>query len=488
MSGRREAPPSLQSLRGCDVCDVAQLAATHARRYDPGMRLSGSLPIVVALISVVVTGGSFAASPAKSSILFSQDDYARALKEAKAKNVPLFVEAWATWCHSCRSMNAYVFPDPALGKYASKFVWASIDIDKAQNATVKQKFVIEGVPSFFVVDPADGAVVLRWLGSATVPQLSEILDDGTKSVAKKSTQRVDKALSKADRLYGEGKNAEAAAAYQETLAMAPKGWSRYGRTTESLLFALQSSEQYGPCVARTSSEYPRFKNTSSAMNIAAIGLDCALSLGKEVVDREATIARFEAMSREAMDNDRVVVAADDRSGLYIAMIEAREAAKDAEGARKLAGEWSAFLDREAAKATTPEARAVFDSHRLSAYMEIGEPARAIPMLEQSERDFPDDYNPPARLAIAYKAMEKYGESIKCADRALTRAYGPRRLTIYRTKCDSQLGAGDTEAARATMLEAIATAEALPEGQRSDRTIASLKEKLAGLEAKPAMAQ
>ncbi|MGK2857403.1 MAG: thioredoxin family protein [Thermoanaerobaculia bacterium] len=431
----------------------------------------------------LLASSALAAGSTKSSITFIQDDYARALKEAKAKNVPLFVEAWATWCHSCRSMNAYVFPDPALGKWAPKFVWLSLDIDKAQNAAAKKKFVIEGVPSFFIVDPADGSVALRWLGSATVAQLGDILDDGTRSVAKKSEQRVDKALAKADRLYGEGKLAEASVAYQETLAMAPKGWSRYARTTESLLFALQSSKQYGTCVARATKEYPRFKNSSSAMNIAAMGLDCALSLGKDVVDRAETVAHFEAMSREAMDNERVVVAADDRSGLYIVMIGARQDVKDEEGARKLALEWSAFLDREAAKAATPEARAVFDSHRLSAYMEIGEPARAIPMLEQSERDFPDDYNPPARLAAAYKAMEKWEESIQCADRALTRAYGPRRLTIYRTKCDSQVGSGDVAAARATMQEAIAMAEALPEGQKNERTIASLKEKLAGLDGK-----
>ncbi len=450
------------------------------------MKLTRSL--LPALAVTIAATAALAGGPAKSSILFVQDDYARALKEATSKNVPLFVEAWATWCHSCRSMNAYVFPDPALGKYSSRFVWASIDIDKAQNASVKKQFVIEGVPSFFIVDPADGSVALRWLGSATVAQLSDILDDGTRAVAKKSEQRIDKALAKADRLYAAGKNAASAVAYQDTLAMAPKNWSRYARTTESLLFALQSSEQYGSCVARAMREYPRFRNSSSAMNIAALGLDCSLSFGKEVVERAANIAKFEAMAREAMDNERVVVAADDRSGLYIVMIGAREDAKDADGARKLALEWSSFLDREAAKAATPDGRAVFDSHRLSAYMEIGEPERAVPMLEQSERDFPDDYNPPARLALAYKAMEKYEDAIKCANRALARAYGPRRLTIYRTKCDAQVGAGDAEGARATMREAIEMAQALPEGQRNERTIASLREKLSSLDEKPDTAQ
>ncbi|MBI2213682.1 MAG: thioredoxin family protein [Acidobacteria bacterium] len=445
---------------------------------------------LVALLALTFTlpATLSASTPGKSSINFMHDDYAKALKEAKAKNVPLFVEAWATWCHSCRSMQAYVFPDPKLVPYGSKFIWVGIDIDKAQNAAIKKKFVIEGVPSFFIVDPADDSVALRWLGSATVPQLMEILDDGANAVAKKGEQRVDKALAKADKLYAAGKNAEASVAYQDALAKAPKGWSRYGRTTESLLFALQSSGQYGTCVARASREYPKFKNSSSAMNIAALGLDCALSLGNDVVQRAADVAKFEGIAREAMDNSRVVVAADDRSGLFITMMGARSDAGDTAGAKAIAKEWAAFLEREASKATTPEARAVFDSHRLSAYIELGEPERAVPMLEQSAKDFPDDYNPPARLAATYKAMGKFEDAVRFADLALSRAYGPRRLTIFRTKSDAQTGAGDMEAARSTIEAAIAEAEAFPEGQRSDRTIAALKDKLASLDVKKAATQ
>lgn len=443
---------------------------------------------LVALVTLSLVSGSLLAAPsAKSSISFIQDEYAKALGEAKAKKLPLFVEAWATWCHSCRSMGAYVFPDPKLAKYAPKFVWVALDIDKAQNAATKKKFVIEGVPSFFIVDPADETVVLRWLGSATVAQLGDLLDDGARAVAKKGEERIDKALASADKLYGAGKNAEAAAAYEKVVSSAPKGWSRYGRTSESLLFALQSSSQFDACVARAGSAYPQLRNTSSAMNVAALGLDCAVSLPKDHATRSETIGRFEAIARETMDNPRVVVAADDRSGLYIAMIGARSDAGDESGANTIAKEWAGFLEAEAAKVPTPEARAVFDSHRLSAYIELGEPQRAIPMLEQSQRDFPDDYNPPARLGAAYKAMGKYDEAIRYADLALTKAYGPRRLTIYITKADAQ-AANDRSAAAATLQAAITEAEALPDGQRNEKTIASLKQRLARLESPPAPAQ
>ena len=36
-------------------------------------------------------------SAAESVLPFLKDDYAKAVAEAKAKNVPIFVDAWAPW-------------------------------------------------------------------------------------------------------------------------------------------------------------------------------------------------------------------------------------------------------------------------------------------------------------------------------------------------------------------------------------------------------
>jgi len=33
----------------------------------------------------------------KTTLPFIEDDYPKALAEAKAKNLPLFIEAWAPW-------------------------------------------------------------------------------------------------------------------------------------------------------------------------------------------------------------------------------------------------------------------------------------------------------------------------------------------------------------------------------------------------------
>ena len=99
------------------------------------------------------------------------------------------------------------------------------------------------------------------------------------------------------------------------------------------------------------------------------------------------------------------------------------------------------------------------------------------MLQASERDLPGDYNPSARLAVAYRAMKKYDDAIAASDRALAKAYGPRKLGILQTRSDIYKEMGNLPEARKAMQQAVELAESLPEGQRSEKSIASLKKKL-----------
>ena len=47
-----------------------------------------ALPIVLFAITAL---------SARASLPFIENDYAKAIAQARAKNVPLFVEAWAPW-------------------------------------------------------------------------------------------------------------------------------------------------------------------------------------------------------------------------------------------------------------------------------------------------------------------------------------------------------------------------------------------------------
>ena len=108
---------------------------------------------------------------------------------------------------------------------------------------------------------------------------------------------------------------------------------------------------------------------------------------------------------------------------------------------------------------------------------LGEPERALPALQQSERDLPDDYNPPARQALIYREMGKLDEAIAASRRALDKAYGPRKLRIYDVLADVQTKKGDAAAARATLEEALRFAESLPASRRPERMLEAMRKKL-----------
>lgn len=374
-------------------------------------------------------------------------------------------------------MKAYVFTDKSLERYAGQFVWLSVDTENSKNANFLAKYKINVWPTLMVVDPRKESVALKYAGGATVPQLKKLLDDARRGYGQTMRSPADEAIARADKLANDGKPAEAAAAYREAIVAAPKSWARFGRAAESLVFMLSMARDDARCVEESLVLYPRVKGTYSAMNVAATGLDCATGLKEDDPRRASAIASLEKAARETLGDAAIPLSGDDKSGLYMSLIAARDDAKDEAGAHALREEWSAFLEEAAAKAKTAEQRAVYDSHRLTAYLELKTPEKAVPMLEQSERDFPKDYNPPSRLSVAYKAMGKYDEALAATERALARAYGPRKIGIYRNRSDIFTLKGDKEAAKKTLEEAIRYAEALPKEQQTASVIASMKKKL-----------
>ncbi|MBZ0267580.1 thiol reductase thioredoxin [bacterium] len=394
-------------------------------------------------------------------------------------------------------MKATVFRDEAIREQAGRFVWLEIDTDKPQNAAFREQFLIQALPTYLVVEPEREQVILRWVGGATVPEFLDVLDDAeanfrrargdeaaasTGDAAGAGGTDPDALLAQADLLNGEGRSAEAAEKYRAALDAAPAGWNGYTRAVGSLLvnWSLEGSDAAGPAVELARRAYPHLSGTPSVAIVAGVGLDMAIQLPDDDPAKAEHVAFFEDAARRAAEDPAIAMAEDDRSGLYISLLSAREAAADSAGERSAATEWLSFLEAAAARAATPEARTVFDSHRLSACLLLEEPERALSMLQQSARDFPDDYNPPARLAVAYRELERWDEALAACDRAIALSYGPRQLRYLGTRAGLQEAMGDVAAARLTLEDALRQAEAMPEGQRSERTIESLRKKLDAL--------
>ena len=111
---------------------------------------------------------------------------------------------------------------------------------------------------------------------------------------------------------------------------------------------------------------------------------------------------------------------------------------------------------------------------------LGQSESSIAMLSASERALPDDYNPPARLALAFKAAKRYDDALEASARALRKVYGPRRLLVLRQRAEILIEKGDRGAARTVLDQALAQADALPAAQRSERAVAAIRQLRAGL--------
>ena len=433
-------------------------------RNDPAPQRPG-LALVGALLAACAHG-SGSGDPG-SGIRFVSDDFPGALARARAEGKPLFVDAWAPWCHSCVSMKSYVFPDGVLSPVTRRYVWLEVDTEKPVNRAFLEQFPADALPMLLVIDPRTGQAVRRWMGSATAVELAARLRSTALALTPGAPGTpAQAALARASAADAEGAHAEATAAFREALAASEPRSLDHGQAVEGLVQRLAQDGDPPGCVQLARDELGHVAPGTSLATLVATGLSCALELPETDPRRTAALGALEGRVAALARDPSVVLMADDRSSLFETEEGARRARGDLAGARDTAVRWTAFLEAQAARAETPEGRAVFDAHRLSAYLALGEPERAIPMLHQSARDSPKDYNPPARLALAYLALRDPWHALEEARRATALVYGPRTLRVLLIRAEAEARIGDSHAARVTLARAEKLVNELAAPQRT----------------------
>jgi tetratricopeptide (TPR) repeat protein len=358
-------------------------------------------------------------------------------------------------------MKQYVLTDPMLGKLASSFVWLAIDSERADNAAFLKRFPTRNLPTLWLIEPSTEVPLLKWIGAATARELKGVLEDALQDRSAQlalqpgaaNDAEVNTLWLRAQRASAAGETQQAIDFYKRTLEIAPPGWARRARSVEALSMRLAESDRGAESIELALREAPNMAPSTARLNVVLNALDASESLPADAPQRAALPALIE-LGTTIAETPSPAVLLDDRSSLYLSLVTVQKNRKPEE-AKRLAKAWSSALDSQAASETEPARRRVWDPHRVEAYLAVDEPARAIPVLEQSEREAPSDYNPAARLARVYLALNRLPEARAAIDRALPLANGPRKLRLYSLKADIQVAANDKPGARATLEESLA---------------------------------
>lgn len=407
-----------------------------------------------------------------TAVPFIEDDYARARAEARRTGRPLFVDAWAPWCHTCQSFRELVLTDARLAPLAERFVWLSIDTERPSNDAFVRRFSNDVWPTLWVIDGESEEARFKWGGAPTAPELVLLLDRARRDAAADL-------FAGANRDWAGGKPDGAISLARRALDEAPRDSANRAQIAEALVSWLSLTRAHAECARTAAQVHAALPPGSSRATVLAVGLGCAVEAGGGAdAERAALLDACLVLARSG----GAEILADDRSSLFEEVTSALEPREPAR-AKEIAREWATWLEAEASRAPRPRVRAVYDAHRLGAYLAMGEPLRAVPMLEASERDFPDDYNPPARLARAYLEAGDTRAARLALARAKARVYGPRVMRVLVLEADIEKRAGDVAGERRALEAALAASETAVLSPAQRRLRDGLGRRLSALPAK-----
>lgn len=123
--------------------------------------------------------------------------------------------------------------------------------------------------------------------------------------------------------------------------------------------------------------------------------------------------------------------------------------------KSVANRWIASLEKSAAGAPTADARIAFDEPLCDAYLAVGAPERAIPMLERSAHDFERWYEPHYALARMYVALNRIDDAWTEIERADHRISGLWSVDVLLFEADIAKKRGDVGSERFALARALA---------------------------------
>jgi thioredoxin-like negative regulator of GroEL len=404
------------------------------------------------------------------------DDYAAALACAKSKSLPIMIDMWAPWCHTCLSMQAYVLTDDRLADYDRRYVFLALDTDRDVNAEIVARYPPAAWPTFFAISSADESIQSRFVGAGSVDQIAQFLDDGERghmAIGGPPAPAHEAAARDGDRASAAKTWDAAITAYTKALELAPATWTRGPDVMASLLAAYRRAEKWDACDDVVRTYLGRTGNAASASDFASHALGCA-EKQTDAAEQKALRESIAQHLTKLVADDAAPLSVDDRSDALMYLREANDALGLPAEAKVAAQRQRALLDDAAAKATDPRVAMTYNWPRAEVYAYLQVPLELVPALEASVKDLPKEYDPPYRLAWIHLKAGKHDDAVRWAEQAIALAYGPRKARAQGLLAEIHHARGDVEAERKARAAALATLEGLPAAAQSPDAIAKAK--------------
>jgi thioredoxin-like negative regulator of GroEL len=206
-----------------------------------------------------------------------EDDFAAARAASAKRNVPLVIEAWASWCHTCRSLREVVMRDPQIVKLGDVVQFASIDVDRKENEAFLERFPVRSLPTILIFSPKEEGPSVKWLGALTVAEFTGLIQ------STKGGQARDP-LGLGDSASAVGDNPRAIREYRRALATSAKGSPEEARIVDSLVARLSEMGAHRECLKVALERHPTLRAGTSRANVVMGGLQCALEVAGEFED------------------------------------------------------------------------------------------------------------------------------------------------------------------------------------------------------------
>lgn len=467
------------ALVGCSRSEMS----TEARGAPKG---SSPAPSSVAAPATPAAGvpHDVVAPVHRLGLAWYEDAPEAAFAAARAAGKRVVIDLWAPWCHTCLSMQNFVLTAENLPKTAERFVWLAVDTEREENAELLERLPVSVWPTFYVVDVDErGTSGLeirgRWLGAASPAQFNRFLAESDRSAA--LAREADpgdplRTLATGDELAARGQHAEAARVYAAALKQAPADWARRPETWVATMTALAKAKDYPGCLEAASSGLNETGKSASTVDFAHHALACAeqiRSQGAKVAALRGAIAR---RLGPLCEQGSAELSPDDRADACDKLAAAWTALGRAEKARRATLERLAVLERASA-GKPADVALTYDWARTDALLQLGRAEEALAVATEREQQLPGNYNPPHYRAKSFKALGRWQEGLTAIERALSLAYGPRKIGLMTLQVDLLLGAGQKAEAVRALNEQLALYRALPAGQRQPAAEARVEQRL-----------